>query len=189
VDGYTLAGKTGTASKVVNGAYSGSDYNVSFVGFVPSRDPVFAIVVVVDSPRRVSAYGGVVAAPIFQRIADACLRHRGVPPSLNPAPPVLIARAEEPREQPTAGPIGPPAIVTVSGTAGVPEAVVPDLTGMNARDAVRVLARMGIGARLRGAGLVVEQRPAPGSPLNSADVASLWLERQPPVQVTASPGP
>ena len=73
---------------MVNGAYSHSDYNVSFVGFVPSREPVFTIVVVVDSPKKVSAYGGVVAAPVFQRIADAALRLQGVPPSINPAPPV-----------------------------------------------------------------------------------------------------
>ena len=68
--GYTVAGKTGTAKKLLNGSYRGhSDYNVSFVGFVPSRKPVFAIVVVVDSPHKVSPYGGVVAAPIFQKIA------------------------------------------------------------------------------------------------------------------------
>ena len=39
IEGYTVAGKTGTAAKVVNGRYSDSDYNTSFVGFVPSRKP------------------------------------------------------------------------------------------------------------------------------------------------------
>ena len=72
---YTIAGKTGTAKKVVNGSYRGhSNYNVSFVGFAPSRKPKFTIIVVVDSPRGVPAYGGTVAAPIFQRIADQALR-------------------------------------------------------------------------------------------------------------------
>jgi hypothetical protein len=71
IPGYTVAGKTGTAKKLVNGSYRGpSDYNVSFVGFVPSRSPVFAIVVVVDTPRRVQPYGGVVAAPIFRGLAS-----------------------------------------------------------------------------------------------------------------------
>ena len=51
IPGFTVAGKTGTAQKVVNGQYSRSDYNASFVGFVPSRDPAFAIVVVIDSPH------------------------------------------------------------------------------------------------------------------------------------------
>ena len=80
IPGYTVAGKTGTAKKLVGGSYRGhSDYNVSFVGFVPSRKPVFAIVVVVDSPHRVSPYGGVVAAPIFQKIAATALRHYAIP--------------------------------------------------------------------------------------------------------------
>jgi cell division protein FtsI/penicillin-binding protein 2 len=51
IDGYTIAGKTGTASKLVNGRYSTSDYYASFVGFLPSRKPVATIIVVLDSPR------------------------------------------------------------------------------------------------------------------------------------------
>jgi cell division protein FtsI (penicillin-binding protein 3) len=179
IDGYTIAGKTGTASKIVNGAYSKSDYNVSFVGFVPSRKPVFTIVVVVDSPHAagVSRYGGTVAAPIFQRIADAALRHQGIPPSINPAPPVLVARHDRVYEQPTSGPVAFPAIVTVAGTSGGTDAVFPDLEGLSARDAVRVLARLGLSPRLHGAGRVVEQRPAAGSAMDASDVAILWLER------------
>jgi len=61
VEGFTVAGKTGTAQKLVNGAYSHSDYNVSFTGFVPSRKPVYAITVVVDTPRNGFYYGGSVA--------------------------------------------------------------------------------------------------------------------------------
>jgi membrane peptidoglycan carboxypeptidase len=201
VEGYTVAGKTGTAKKIVNGSYRGhNDYNVSFAGFVPSRDPVFTIIVVVDSPRKVSAYGGVVAAPIFQKIAEAALRQRGVRPSFDVSPPVLVARTDEEerrqgvaldrvREQPVTGPIAPPQIVTIAGTTGEAEPMFPDLVGMNARDAVQLLARMGIGARLRGAGIVVEQRPAAGSPLNSTAVANLWLERHPRRETTMTERP
>ena len=97
MDGYTVAGKTGTAKKLVNGSYLGhSDYNVSFVGFVPSRAPRFTIVVVVDSPHKVSPYGGVVAAPIFQRISEAMMQYAGVPRTINPEPPVVVARDEAP---------------------------------------------------------------------------------------------
>ncbi len=187
IEGYTVAGKTGTASKVVNGAYSNSDYNVSFVGFVPSRDPVFTIVVVVDSPKKVSAYGGVVAAPVFQRIAEAALRLQGVPPSINPAPPVLIARRGEVRAQPASGPIEPRAVVPAAATSGSGEPLFPDLVGMNARDAVRALVSLGVTPRLHGAGFVVEQRPAPGSPMRATGAATLWLEREPrPVDTAAS---
>jgi cell division protein FtsI (penicillin-binding protein 3) len=188
VEGYTVAGKTGTAKKLVNGSYRGhNDYNVSFAGFVPSREPVFTIIVVVDSPRKVSPYGGVVAAPVFQKIADAALRHRGVPPSLNPAPPVLVARHQDVRPQPVASPVQVPAIVAASATSGVDETVFPDLVGMNARDAVQRLAKMGIGARVHGAGIVVEQRPAAGSPVSAEAVASLWLERHPRRQTESTP--
>ena len=179
IEGYTVAGKTGTASKIVNGTYSKSDYNVSFVGFVPSRTPMFTIVVVVDSPHApdLSRYGGTVAAPIFQRIADALLQHQGVPPSVNPAPPVLVARRDPVIEQPISGPVEAPAIVTVAGTTGGATDVFPDLAGLGARDAVRVLARLGLSPRLHGVGRVVRQRPAAGTPMETTDVATLWLER------------
>jgi membrane peptidoglycan carboxypeptidase len=194
VHGHTVAGKTGTASKVVNGAYSRSDYNVSFVGFVPSRAPVFTIVVVVDSPHKQTAYGGVVAAPIFQRIAEAALRHQGVPSTLNPVPPVLVARRDESAPRPISGPAAP--AITVSTGVADGDDVFPDLLGMSARDAVRLLAQRGIGARLQGAGVVVSQDPAPGTPLTSG-VVRLQLERrarsavetgvEPPVLPTTGP--
>ncbi len=114
VEGFTVAGKTGTAQKLVRGAYSHSDYNVSFTGFVPSRKPVFALVVVVDTPRNGYYYGGSVAGPIFQRIADAALRHVGAAPTVFPAPPVLVARHQQlpvlnPRARPRSSPSTPPA--------------------------------------------------------------------------------
>jgi cell division protein FtsI (penicillin-binding protein 3) len=179
VPGYTIAGKTGTATKLVNGRYSRSDYNVSFVGFVPSRAPLFTIIVMVDSPRSVSAYGGVVAAPIFQRIADRALRHRGVPPSIDAAPPLLVARQREVEapEQPASGPASLPLVTPAArsyGSAGV----VPDLQGLGARDALRSLARLGLSGKLHGAGVVVAQQPEPGTPAERGASATLWLERQ-----------
>ena len=181
IPGFTIAGKTGTAQKLVNRAYSHTDYNVSFVGFVPSRDPVFTIVVVVDTPRKVTPYGGVVAAPIFRKIAEAALRHRAVAPNINPAPPVMVARREEVREQPTSGPVISPAIVTLAGTTSTVDAepAFPDLIGMSARDAVRALTRLGLSPRIHGDGQVVDQQPQAGSPIASASTATLWLERRP----------
>ena len=85
IEGYTVAGKTGTASKLVNGRYSKSDYNASFVGFVPSRKPALTIVVVIDSPHAHGYYGATVSAPIFKRIAEAALQHLGVGPNDEPA--------------------------------------------------------------------------------------------------------
>ena len=180
IAGYTVAGKTGTAAKVVNRSYRGhSDYNVSFVGFVPSRDPVFAIVVVVDSPHKVSPYGGVVAAPIFQRIGEAALRQYGVPQSINRPEPVLARNWDERREYTAAGPAEPPPVVTLAGASSGTPSAFPDLSGLSAREALRVLARLGYTARLRGAGVVVDQSPRPGAPLDMSATAVLTLERRP----------
>jgi membrane peptidoglycan carboxypeptidase len=179
VPGYTVAGKTGTASKIVDGKYSRSDYNVSFAGFVPSRNPRFALVVVVDSPRVGPAYGGAVSAPIFRRIAAGALRHYGVPPNVDPSPPVLTARVEDgAREQPAAGPVAPPAIVALAGPASDGSEGFPDLTGLSARDATQVLLRLGLKPVLHGSGNVVNQRPAPGAFIEPGITATLWLTRQ-----------
>jgi hypothetical protein len=133
---------------------------------------------VIDSPHGKNLYyGGSVAAPIFQRIADAALRHQGIPPSIDRAPPVLAARREDVREQPTAGHAERPAIVTLAGGATGSAAVFPDLRGLGARDALRVLARLGMMARLQGGGVVVEQDPAPGSPIERGVAATLRLNR------------
>ena len=187
VEGYTIAGKTGTAQKVENGRYSGTDYNVSFVGFVPSRNPAFTIVVVVDSPHKVPPYGATVAAPIFKRIAGAALQQYGVPRSVNPAPPVLAVHhdADDEHEQPLDLARGKPTsttgltpnIVTVDGKAPGTAAVFPDLRGLSARDALRTLARLGMTARLNGAGIVIRQVPAPGAPVDRETAATLWLAR------------
>ena len=189
IPGYTVAGKTGTAKKLVNGSYRGhSDYNVSFVGFVPAHKPVFAIVVVVDSPHRVSPYGGVVAAPIFQKIAATALRHYGVPQSIDAPEPLLASRPGDTAEQPASGPIAPPRILPLGGSpANI--TVFPDLTGMSARDALRVLAQLGMTARLQGTGVVVQQFPLAGDPIESASTVVLKLERQAASQLASAARP
>jgi membrane peptidoglycan carboxypeptidase len=188
IEGYSVAGKTGTAHKVVNRAYSRTDYNVSFVGFVPSTNPRFTIAVVVDTPRKQPAYGGVVAVPIFKRIAEAALRHLAVPPAVMDGPPILVARAgEERHERPTAGPIERPEVVTLDRSDD--RSGFPDLRGSSARDAVRVLSRLGLKPVLHGEGVVVSQRPAAGAEVESGLTATLWLRRQHPVETSDAATP
>jgi cell division protein FtsI (penicillin-binding protein 3) len=186
IPGYTVAGKTGTAKKLVNGSYRGhSDYNASFVGFVPAHKPMFAIVVVVDSPHRVSPYGGVVAAPIFQKIAETALRHYGVPQSINAPEPLFAGPLGDSQEQPALGPAAQPRIVPLGGSAGSITSF-PDLTGMNARDALRVLSQLGMTARLQGTGVVTQQYPPAGEPIESASTVVLKLGRQDPDQIASA---
>jgi len=72
IEGMKVAGKTGTARKVQDGAYVSGAYRASFVGFFPADEPAVAMIVVMDEPRT-SVYGGVVAAPVFQRTAQRWL--------------------------------------------------------------------------------------------------------------------
>ncbi|HEX4348628.1 MAG TPA: penicillin-binding protein 2, partial [Vicinamibacterales bacterium] len=135
IKGFTIAGKTGTAAKLVNHRYSNSEYNASFVGFLPSRDPVVSIIVVIDSPHGKGYYGGVVSAPIFKRIAEAAVRYMGVGPSINPAEPVIVARKTDTTPLPTSAAASPDSVVSL--VADGPIGTMPDLTGMSARDAMR----------------------------------------------------
>ena len=81
VDGYSVAGKTGTAQKVINGRYSREKYVSSFIGFVPAVNPAFVLLVVADEPSRNGYYGGTVCAPTFSRIAEKTLRYLQVAPA------------------------------------------------------------------------------------------------------------
>jgi cell division protein FtsI (penicillin-binding protein 3) len=178
MEGYTVAGKTGTASKLVNGRYSKSDYNASFVGFVPSRNPAITIVVVIDSPHAHGFYGASVSAPIFKRIAEAALRHLGVGPTLNAPPPVIVARYESHAQDMGALPAAVP--VTSSSAAEVNSpGQMPDLRGLSAREALRTLTRIGLTARIAGSGFVIDQSPEAGSLLVRSDACILRLGRRP----------
>ncbi|MEK6526317.1 MAG: penicillin-binding protein 2, partial [Nitrospirota bacterium] len=79
IPGYRVAGKTGTAQKVdpQTGVYSPTLFVGSFAGYVPADDPRLAILVVIDEPQAES-WGGVVAAPVFRRVAEQALPYLGV---------------------------------------------------------------------------------------------------------------
>jgi cell division protein FtsI/penicillin-binding protein 2 len=81
VNGYTLAGKTGTAQKPDGtGGYSATKFVASFVGFAPANKPRLLVAVMVDEPKG-DIYGGSVAAPAFQKIVSFALPYLGIPPS------------------------------------------------------------------------------------------------------------
>jgi cell division protein FtsI/penicillin-binding protein 2 len=81
INGYELAGKTGTANKIdpATGLYSSSKYVASFIGFAPAMHPRLLIAVMADEPQN-AIYGGVVAAPAFGEIASFALPYLRIPP-------------------------------------------------------------------------------------------------------------
>jgi cell division protein FtsI (penicillin-binding protein 3) len=180
IPGYTVAGKTGTATKWKDGQYIPTEHNASFVGFVPSRAPRFTIIVVIDAPKGPNGYyGGPVAAPVFKRIAEGALRYGRIPPTLNPAPPVVVQRGTGgAHEQPVSNVEAPPRRIAAVAAARR-DGLFPDLSGLSAREAAGALARLGFAPRMLGSGLVVTQKPAAGTPLDGGARVTLWLDRQP----------
>lgn len=79
IDGYVLAGKTGTAEKAENGHYSDSKYVASFVGFAPASRPRLLTLVMVDEPKG-DIYGGAIAAPAWRDITSFALNYLQIPP-------------------------------------------------------------------------------------------------------------
>src|SRR5205814_3162675 len=101
LEGYTAAGKTGTAQKIdpKTHAYSATKYIGSFVGFAPVNNPAVVIIVVIDEPQG-AYHGGDVAAPVFREIAEQILPELNVAPDVeikNDSP--LIARDAQPSPQ------------------------------------------------------------------------------------------
>lgn len=91
IEGYTVAGKTGTAKKpdLERGGYEQGAYMASFAGFVPAEDPQLSVIVVLDEPRPVF-YGGLTAAPVFAEISRYALRQLKIPPPVAELPEVVV---------------------------------------------------------------------------------------------------
>ncbi|CAM4055763.1 peptidoglycan D,D-transpeptidase FtsI family protein [Bordetella muralis] len=94
VQGYRVAGKSGTARKIVDGKYSTQRYRSSFVGFAPVSNPRIVVAVSIDEPKVGGYYGGAVAAPVFSTIVGGSLRMMGVQPDA-PFESTIVAGVQE----------------------------------------------------------------------------------------------
>ena len=190
VPGYTVAGKTGTASKLVQTtdpetgrvslAYSENNNYASFVGFVPSDRPRLVVLVTIDTPRNGGNTGGAVAAPIFQRIVEASLRHLAVVPTVHPASPMLVPSSIV-SSKPSLAVVATSTVVNSSthrDLSDVEPGVMPNLRGLSAREAVRRLGVSGLGIHVVGDGVVVRQQPSAGTEFDQGAVGTEWLERR-----------
>lgn len=164
VNGYIVAGKTGTAQKVnpKGRGYLPNAYVSSFAGFIPANDPHFVIYVLVDNPRK-AYYGSQVAAPIFSRLASYAVRKEGIPP-------VLIA--EKPAQlKETSG-----IVANLNIKENITQNRVPDLSNMTLREAIRSIQGSDINLKVRGAGLIKRMIPEPGSILDKDKPITVILE-------------
>lgn len=99
VPGYSVAGKTGTAQKVSpKGGYADGKYVASFVGYLPAENPAFVCLVMVDDAKVPSNlnYGGLVAAPVFERIGTRAARYLNLVPTLQAESVLPLAKGGPP---------------------------------------------------------------------------------------------
>lgn len=173
IDGWPVAGKTGTAQKVAPGGGYGTARVASFAGFVPADAPRLVIVVVIDEPKG-EVYGGLVAAPAFREIAEGSLKVLGVAPTR-----ALTKKA--PAKEPTAVvATAEPAAAEGWVDAPIDEVpggvVVPDVRGHNARAAVRELAAVALEPSIEGSGRAASQVPPAGARVAPGTTVTVKLE-------------
>jgi penicillin-binding protein 2B len=153
IPGYRIAGKTGTAQKVVNGRYStNNQYVMSFVGFAPADKPKIALIIIVDEPK-VKSYqqGGYVVGPLFKSIMKKSLMYLGV-------------QAQQ---------------VTNTVHIGADVTAMPNVVGLSKSYAESKLRGLSLPYRTFGSGeSVLIQDPVAGSPLNS-DTTTLLFTSNP----------
>lgn len=98
IKGYRIAGKTGTAQKFdpTTGKYSDTKHIASFCGFFPLPNPRWTILVVIDEPEIISYWGGIIAAPLFARIAEQMLSYYRIPPENKPRTSIVASSSLTP---------------------------------------------------------------------------------------------
>lgn len=200
LDGYSAAGKTGTAQKIdpKTKTYSKTKHVASFVGFAPVENPAVVIIVVIDEPAG-AYHGGDVAAPVFREIAEQILPDLGIAPDTelksetdqvaqapSSAQSIEVTKAFEEQSRiedarkatlPSVARRdgrGREIVYAVASSKGV---LMPDLRGQSVRDVARACAQLGLQVEARGDGHVVRQSPAPGMEVGSGQVVSVDFAR------------
>jgi membrane peptidoglycan carboxypeptidase len=149
IPGVRIAGKTGTARKVVEGAYASGSYTASFIGFFPAEDPQVVGVVMMDNPRTRGYYGGSTSGPVFRAIAERIVNASS-----------RISRTVLTQRDPLRDRV----------------LSVPDVRSMQPEFARQMLESLGLKGRTYGQGpLVAKQTPEAGHAAEPGDVVSLVL--------------
>jgi cell division protein FtsI (penicillin-binding protein 3) len=212
LDGWTAAGKTGSAQKIdpATGRYSPTQLIASFTGFAPINDPAVTILVSLDSPVG-QHEGGQVAAPVFKRIAEQVLPYLDVPRDV-PIGPRLVQAAYKNREvsdsatledftptdfsglpdQPLVESTAPntkggksqtPSVTVAEDEGG--DIQVPDFSGKTMRDVTEICLRLGLDPILVGSSLATNQTPAAGAKVRRG--AKITVQFGTPVPKIAQP--
>ncbi|WP_114749589.1 penicillin-binding protein [Pleomorphovibrio marinus] len=193
---YRIAGKTGTAQKLINGKYS-QLYYTSFVGYFPAENPKYSAIVVIDSPKGFHAYGGDISAPVFKEIADKIhaqdlsLNQNKADPKekyANDFPFIQAGLTDELQmicnqfgvsnhyqghEKWVKSSLSNKSILWVSNETDAPK--IPDVKGMTLKDALYILENKGLRVQFRGKGRVKSQSISAGVPIYKDQVIKIEL--------------
>ncbi len=169
IDGYRVAGKTGTAQVAKNGRYQSGHYIVSFIGMAPANNPQLVAYIAIDHPRPKEGviFGGVIAAPIVGRILADSLSYLDVPKSNQ----------------------GLPKKYRWGDTVNIQ---VPNFVGLTIGDAQRSAIQSSDQLRTQVVGqgkYVVAQSPAAGTAIPQGSSVRLYLGNQPPAGTAPTPAP
>jgi membrane peptidoglycan carboxypeptidase len=174
---FTVAGKSGTSRAYGPAGYERGEYYSSFVCYFPVEDPQLVVFVKLDRPEG-AYYGGATAAPVTRATMEAVLAARHAPIDREA---LASLTRRQPRTTPSSGahfassnlPISPP--VRTPRTLNSPEtgAVVPDVSGLPPRLAVRRLHARGFRVILEASGPVARTDPSPGTSLSPGDTVRL----------------
>ena len=159
IPGFSLAGKTGTAQKFIDGAYSNTEFVSTFAALFPADNPRLVCIVAVDEAAYGQHFGSQAAAPVarntIRRILnldnDLYMPRGPVPTEAATAPMPLSAETMS---------------LTAMGAAPVAYGIVPDFNGYSLRAALKLARRSGIDLRVTGSGQVISQSLEPGSAVN-----------------------
>lgn len=192
---YPIAGKTGTAKKVMNGRYT-NKYYTSFAGYFPADEPRYSCIVVIDDPKGYQIYGSDVAAPVFKEIADRIYaleidlhqvtvedrRVTGVFPVIKAGHhdelkflcnELGISNHSRGNEEWVTTDVVNDAIFWDDKKVNLNK--VPDVRGMTLRDAVFILENLGLKVLSEGRGRVEDQSKIPGARLKKGQIIKLTL--------------
>lgn len=187
----TMAGKTGTAKTNYANKSEYARYNASFCGYFPAEDPMYSMIVVVYEPKAGAYYGGAVAGPVFKNVAekvyalktkqvrslsDTAFVSSSLPGSgqgfgkdFNKIFDYLALKYKNKSGEDWVK-VNPSETAMQMADRKIKKSLVPDVTGMGARDAVFLLENAGLKVRVEGAGKVMRQSVSPGARINGQHV-------------------
>lgn len=169
IQGYKIAGKTGTAEKLSeNGGYAAGVYIASFVGFVPSDSPQYAMLIMLDSPQG-AFYGSQVSAPVFRDTLQQILVAQGIQPSTTTGLPSLdtLKRPENYKQIDQM----PQMQIMPDGKAKI-----PDFAGLNIRQVAELIQQGRLVLIPHGSGIAKKQSVPPGTILGPGALVEVWFE-------------